>query len=131
MKNSFSQEQDSKSQRREVNNSKTLSSKNNQRKAQREISVIKSMSSKQLKFQCTKIGMKKEPLQAHTINQVVEAAGHSQLLVLVRHWHFYPERIKSFKNTQFSNCSIVTKVITLALEDGCMKVMNMLANMEF
>ena len=131
MTNSFNQELDLKFQKREVVNLKTSNLKNNQREVLLgEILMSKLMRFIQLRCQCIRIGMKKEPLHLHMIKQVAEAAGLSQLLVPVRHLPFCLAMIKSYKNTPSNNCWIAIKVTTLAPEVGCTKVTNTLASTE-
>jgi len=65
------------------------------------------------------------------INQVVEVAGLSRLLARVNRSLLYLDTIKRYVNTPFSNSLIVTNETMLALEAGCMKVMNTLASSEY
>lgn len=131
MKNSSSPEQASKSPKREANNSKTSNFKKSLSPRETSRKRHKSTKSRQLKCQCTRIGLRRELLQARTIKLVVEAAGPSRLLVLARLLRIFQAMTKSFKNTPFNNCSIAMKVTTPALEAGCMKATNMFLSLVF
>ena len=105
--------------------------KRSPRKSPREISRTKSMKSRQLRYQFTRIGLRKELSQAHTIKLAVEVAGLSQLLVLARLLRTFQGMTKSFKNTPFNSYLIATKVTTRALEAGCMRATNTCLSLAF